>query len=577
MSSQGICIIRTILLNLLGIVVVFGGEFSKDVDAGADFLAAGKSEDVKKIVDSLNGQQEGKPYAALLKARVYYAAGKVEMALAILREHFSTEEKIQMKSVDLQLSYGDTLRTMRLFDEAALVANRIGILDKGIGRVRAGELLSDVFADRRRWQDSLGWITNSINTLEVVKYSEDERAYLSKLRAKRLKIEQVLELLRHGLGFRLYRIGNEQRFSRQNTAAVATYDKLLVLYVKNKNKPIPEISGIDDPRVDDWPISDIYAAAASVYRASSLLNLQKFPEATQALVEIIRDANHPYRPEAMRLLGDVILDDKGDVAAAERQFSAAIVALDGANLRARSLDKYRVPEASKEITKAPAEMKTVEGWGNIEWFRPDPRQIINAETCEWYTKYQCMQAKIQRSMCYFLMGKITKAIDDLDAITEFDTRDRALTIRGMPSNYLRLRDGFRSGKLYATQAELAEFKGKSLISVVRAEILFETEQWDAAVVAYDRLANDDRVGLSQAAMAYLDYARGCALVFSGNTREATRFISGFSGDKPKYKNTVTYWRSLFLLANLSVKDELAYLTQGAKNCPDFDFANDVFV
>ena len=140
----------------------------------------------------------------------------------------------------------------------------------------------------------------------------------------------------------------------------------------------------------------------------------------------------------------------------------------------------------------------------------------------------------------------------------------------MPANFLRLRDGYRTGRLYATKAELAEFKSGSLIKLLRAEVLFETEQWDQAIAAYRRLAADERAGLNKACTAYLVYAQACAHLFSGRRDEARGLISGFVGPKPLYKDTLTYWRALFLLGNLDSDQQLHYLTEGANDSPNAD-------
>jgi len=96
------------------------------------------------------------------------------------------------------------------------------------------------------------------------------------------------------------------------------------------------------------------------------------------------------------------------------------------------------------------------------------------------------------------------------------------------------------------------------------------------VTTYNRVAADDRLSLSIGARAYLDYARGCALVFAGKTKEALAYTAGFVGAKPEFRNTSTYWRALFLLGNLDHTQETALLELGASDCPDaslrLDFA-----
>ncbi|MBA3709995.1 MAG: hypothetical protein H0W83_14385 [Planctomycetes bacterium] len=279
-------------------------------------------------------------------------------------------------------------------------------------------------------------------------------------------------------------------------------------------------------------------------------------------------AEHPYRGEAFRLLGDVALEDRGDITTAKSCYTQAITVLAQANVHARVMDRFQVPDVSRERTKPPQAMREHDGWGNLVWFQPEPGQVINADTCDWYADYQTLLAQTKRSMCFFLAGKTEAAIKDLDAMLRLDPDDKELTDRNMPSNYLRLRDDYRSGRLYATANELAHFTSRALVKVVEAEVFFETEQWDLAVAAYNRIAADERLSLSVGARAYLDYARGCALDFAGKTTEAMPFTAGFSGAKSEFSGTSTYWRALFLIGNLDKKQEVDLLTHGACNCPD---------
>ena len=143
---------------------------------------------------------------------------------------------------------------------------------------------------------------------------------------------------------------------------------------------------------------------------------------------------NPYQAEALRIIGDISLEERSDVAAAERAFSSAIRILQKAQKSSREFDKYRVPAASTQRTAPPANMRSLRGWGNLEWFTPESHQIINADTCPWYIGHQLQAAHLQRSLCYFVQGKIEQAVEDIGVISTIDENDRALTERNMPSH-----------------------------------------------------------------------------------------------------------------------------------------------
>jgi len=211
-------------------------------------------------------------------------------------------------------------------------------------------------------------------------------------------------------------------------------------------------------------------------------------------------------------------------------------------------------------------MRSVRGWGNVEWFRPDPSHIYNRSTCPWHTEYLTLLSHAHRSLCYFLHGKVEDAIIDLDAIAKIDAADAVLTQANQPSNYLRLRDGYRSGRLYATKEELRLFRGKQMTKLAQAELLFEMERWEDAIAAYDRVADTSMGGLSLNAKAYLDFARASALVFAGKKDLALKFTAGFSGSNPDYINAPSYWRAQFLVANLDRENESSILVAAYQAC-----------
>lgn len=532
-------------------------------------LAAGRTKEFERAVKSLARTDAGRPWAALLVARWACVRGEAGAADAALRAAFSGDTTVL--PVPLQLAYAETLRRLRRYDDAVAVADRIGRGDSGTPRAQAACLVADVLVDRQRWSDALEWLKTAQAAIRHSDQSDVEKDLREQIAARLARVEQMIELLTHGLGFQLYRTANGQRMRGDHTAALATYDRLLELHVRNKDRDIglvATLTGPDDPTINDLPIHDIYAAAADVYRCHCLLALHRPADAITSLKRVVQDQQHPYRGEGLRLLGDASLANTGDPIEAERWYTAAISALGEQGQMARALDRYAVPQGSRTRTKPPEQMRGVRGWGNIEWYTPAPEQVLNAETCNWYVGYQTLQAHVQRALCRFLAGRSEEAVADLDAILRYDAADRQLTERNLPSNYLRLRDGFRSGRLYATPAELGEFKGKALPKIVQAEVLFETEQWDAAIAAYDSIAGDQTLSLSKGARAYLDYVRACAYVFAGKRDQATRFMTGFSGPTATYRKTITYWRSLFLQANLDSKNGTTLLAQGAQDCPD---------
>lgn len=563
-----------LVTGILGINL-WSADYSKEIERAEGLAKSGKSTEVKNILDALAVEPDGKPYAALIIARLQFSAGKGDLAQSALQKEFPTAEAVKRMPAPLQIAYGKTLLIMRRHDEAAAIADRIGSESSNISRVQAAELLSDVFSDRRRWQGSLDWITVAVNTLDSFKYSDEERTYLAALRAKRQKIEQVIDLLTHGLGFKLYQEGNTQRFAKQYTKAIATYDKLLELHEKNKGKPIPTISGIDDTRINDFPIHDIYAAAAQMYRGYALIGLSQFSEAEKSLIIVAQCESNPYRGEALRALGDIALEYNGDAEKSESLYSSAIQALQAAEEQAKISDGFRVPDGSRQRTKPPEEMRSYKGWGNLEWYKPEPNQMVNADTCSWYVDYQVMHAQAKRSLCRFLRRDLKGAEKDLEAIDRYDAHDARLTAGGMPSNYLRLRDGYRSGGLFASDAELQSISPKMRPFILLGDFYIEMEAYAEAEAVFGRLRQRFSDRLKESEKAYVQFALLAISSLQGNFDNQVKECDAFLSLYGKCPSAPRVW--MLKAARTNQKERPAVYQQIADTFPGSEYQLDALM
>lgn len=504
-------LLRTFLAAIAFCALTQAADLLDDVRRGEGLAKAdpkANAAEVKRILADLGkNQADGRFYAGLLQVRLLMLDGKADKAKAGLSSVLP-KGGVDALAVDERLAYADTLRVIGASADAMAIANRIGEAESGTARVRAAELMGDISADHQRWPEAIDWLKSAIANLDAMASSSSssgdvDKAYRAKLAAKLAKLRDAMDLATHGLGFMLYQTANAQRFGRRFGEALATYDRLLELHAKNKGKPVIPVSGMDDPRVNDLPIHDLYAAASKVYRAYALIGLTQYKEATQSLMPVAQDARHPYRGEAMRLLGDIALEDSGDVVAAEASYTAAMKALADDGEMARSMDRFHVPGVSVERTKPPEEMRSVRGWGNLVWFKPEPDQVINAETCTWYVGFQTMQAQVKRSFCRFMRRDLTGAQEDIEAIKQYDQADAAMTASGSPSNYLRLRDGYRSGGLYATDAEMQGMSPKIRPFLMLADLSIEVEEYTEASLLHDRIQKRFGDRLSDNEKAYI--------------------------------------------------------------------------
>ncbi len=566
--------ILTLLICALLAQVGVGGESSiasiYNVTAQIDTLIRlGDAKGCDRFIAKLASEPETKALAVLATAKRQVAAGKVAEARSMMLAYFGAGKQLDGQSYVIQLLNIECLRIVQEYRSAHECAERLCQTSQGTQRARAAECNADTFADQGKCSEALEWLTNAEKAVNAYNPSDEDKTCANSIRGKISRIRQAIDLLLHGPGFILYRDANRQRLASAWKEAIASYSALVALHTKNYGKPYPVLTGPEDPRVNEAPVPNIYAAAARLYRAQCLI-VQGDSKGAKADLDYIvaSDPANPYRGEAMRMLGDLAMEETADLKTAIILYSEAIAIMGAAKLSGSISFDYAIPDASIAKTRVTDNVRSVDAFGNVQWSQPNPEKVYTASTCSWYADSERMQAQLRRSLCRFLGGDTNGAVGDLAIILEVDDEDRRLTAQRAPSNYLRLSTGFQAGRMYATPAELALFSAPLRVRLGLAELAFETERWDEATVRYKRMLNNQRAPLNVPQKAYIEYAIACAMTFAGHETEIGDLMRGFEGVKPAYGNTVTYWRALAYLANRDPKDQEKWLTIAAQDCPD---------
>lgn len=364
--------------------------------------------------------------------------------------------------------------------------------------------------------------------------------------------ERMDDLVRHGLGFRLYREAQEARLWRRDWAgAQALYERLIAAEAANRGQPVPVLTGPDDPAIATLPVAPVYAAAAVVYRAECLLNRNRLAEAATAL-DAAAAVETPFTGEALRLRAEVALE-QGDGATALAGLERCLAWLDMHAYGAGIPAIYAVPEASRERVRPPASGRSQDLMGLPQWRDPEPSQVFAPGSVPWYgtrLRYLCLA---RRSLCRFLAGDQAGAQHDVNAMRDLDPDDRAVKARGYATNGSRLADGYREGGLYASDLELAEFTGKRRTEMLAADHWLCLERWREALDAYRRMAERYAGRLRPGERAYLDFASLVAEIRLGlpDDQAQTRLVA-FEKEHPR---TVTLARVRLLLVDYIDSDE----------------------
>jgi tetratricopeptide (TPR) repeat protein len=542
--------------------------------AGKEALAGNDSKRISEIIERLAHMPGKRAYSALLASTSLVHRNRQKDAAEILRREFKDDAACTILDIETQLDLAQAFANTGDVERGLAMCDRIGSSFEGTRRSQASLTTADIMFRSYQFEEALSWVDFGRQCVYADYPSERNKTITGAFAALERQNNDAIDCRDHGSGFSLYLKGNQARFAGDTTNALLLYDRLLDLWQRNRGNPVVPVLGLDDPKVNDLPIHPVYASAAQVYRALVLVDLERYDEAAKSLIEPGSASDNPYQGEALRVLGDIALESRGDIANAERHYSAAIEALATYRAKAEALERYSVPSKSLDRIKPAPRMHSRSGWGNLVWFSPKPEQIYNPMTCEWYVPYQTMQAQTKRSLCRFLNGDVKNALVDLDVINQIDQDDAKLTRSGLPSNFLRLRDGYRSGGLFASDAEAATFRGNRRILFAVADFYIETEQYREAERALGRI--DRRVSdrLNQPEAAYLAYARLAIKSLRGDSlkeAEVTAYLESFG-------RTPSAPRAWMLKASLATGAErLELYRQIARRYPESRYQLDAMI
>lgn len=479
-------------------------------------------------------------------------------------------------SADIRIAWAETLRQLGRLDEAVLIVTAIGAEERGVRRARAAEVLARIMLDQGRMENALATIEIGLGHARPPDKAggsagDDDLAAPERRRLSALKDNTLalMDLVKHGLGFKLYREANDLRLKRDFQGALKAWDRLLETASRNAGKPVVQPKSLDDPIIQDLPVVPVYAAAASYYRALALFHLMRWDEAAKASQQILADPANPWMAEALVLMGDIAYEGAQDPKSALAHYVAAAKATrDEAQIN-RARAAYPVPDVSLTRVKPAADMREKDALGNLAiWSIDKPEQVVNSQTASYYAKRVMINAFLGQIACHVALGDLDRAAGVLELYKVIDPEPQGDPESGLPTSYKRMRDGIRLGHFGAREQEMELFSGALRTRLLRAEILTEASRFHDAWACYDRINIDKRHKLSSRQQAYVDYARAICATYLEDEGAVKSLMAGFLGDKPKHRATYTYWRALFLIADRWPKDAVELYTRGANECDD---------
>lgn len=522
------------------------------------------------------------PYHQLIAIYGEYHKGGSQLAKASLTVLLS---KVPSSDHVTRLSCADMARRTQNYDLAAQLYGQIGKASTDIPRVEAEYGFAWLELSQYRPEKALEWLRKAEVSVRIVDKSGVEQDLRNRIAQTKALTERAIRFLKYGVGYNLYSNARKLQLEGRWNDAIAAYTELLRIAHKNANnnpelllKMFREKSGpvFDLQLLMDLPI-EVFFVDASRFHMLSCLRASGGKDIRGDLENFIRaNPAGPMRGEALLLRSDLYIDE-GDIRGALALVEECLKWIEGADSGPAVAEKFGVRPAVVSDFPPPKQWRTRDSLGNPIWVTPTAQTIVFRGTAPWYLDWLRYRSHQMRAALLFASGQPQEGLPNITAMLHLDPIDQAMAGNGL-SNFGRLRDGFASGRLYATKAELALFPPKVLPRVVLAEMAFECEHWSDAVQGYTTLIASAGSSLSKEALLYLRYALASCLLYQNQVPKAKAILlEHFSGTSPlSGKAKITHMRAMMALSNaFQREDPFPWLHKALEAAPDAESRVDV--
>ncbi len=275
-------------------------------------------------------------------------------------------------------------------------------------------------------------------------YQAERQAWLKRARAQIDNLRQRLTQIEHDGFTSVERIAAQRALTAEQAGILAAFQ--------------------------EWP-TDPRASGEQAWREAEAFIAEK-PEGV-------------YRCDVLLAQADWIWGETGDAGRARQRYDALLEWLVQVPARDSAVDGYIFEERIRAASAPPPTAIQQDDFGNQRWAALPPGTLINHRTCPWYVEYLTMRAAAGAGVCAFSVGDFAAASAYVDRLAKADPFE-ALRLAGklQVSNTSRLRDGFATGRLFATAPELALFGGQERSQLLSAEVAYECEEWQRALNLY---------------------------------------------------------------------------------------------
>jgi hypothetical protein len=237
-----------------------------------------------------------------------------------------------------------------------------------------------------------------------------------------------------------------------------------------------------------------------------------------------------YRGEVLLDIGTSHLVSFFDIENGEKWLNRAAEWFDNVQQFDKDLKDFELPESVRKISQPPKEERYKDRWTNTKLSQPKPGQFFNRRSCSWYWNSKRKDVTILQGLVAFAKEDYETAEKHWNLLAELDKEfyaqqkasgwENATTLARLTWN---LRN--QKGSLYATPEEMASFKApKRRMAILLADLYYESEQHQKALLIYQRLENRELGTLSKNELAYVIRGTFACLCWNTTIDEITYLL-----------------------------------------------------
>jgi len=408
------------------------------------------------------------------------------------------------KMLDYGKAHSQGIPAVRIGIAFADMVEAVPDLCKALTYLRETLDYGNQYFKRQRIRESVG----DAGPLTAAKPGDEQWPALRKTIEARIKdLERRLEIERLGLDYVLYR--DAQALRKPNDPFAMDFCSLGTVYPQageNKSVPsqgadYPQAIAIYDQIIEKFP-EGMLADASRLYRCVCLAKLGRINEAITGLEAFCKaDPDGLYRGEALKLLGDLALQDAWDLKTSGKYYLAAITWCEGVQQRTRAARLYAVPGKCAEVSKAPDSWQQMDEYGVIEQKSVPEGAIINRTTTPWYLNRLREQLHFALGFTLAASGKWDEAGDQFQRAAAFNELLTEAEKRKYLNAGMRLKGSCEKKAFVGTDYENQNLRGTIRTAIMWADFCHMRQEFTQAISLYERIYAQARAKRDSETMA----------------------------------------------------------------------------